>query len=370
MNKRDRVIATLHHHEPDAVPIGELAIDPCIIDALVGTKNINETTPQMQAATDRRRKETSVIDSTVRAHKKIGFDMIACDTSTPDEWNAQHNADGTMNDEWGRVLSYDPNSRVWTQTGSIFNSREEYENFTFPDPNASGRTFAIEETKKRISGDEIAIVGSIRDPFAYAWEMFRVTDFVRWLYEKPDFLRRVIERIADFNIVMIKRIAEAGVDLVVGDGDYCEKRGPLVPIKFFKDAIFPNLEKQVQAAHRVGLKFIKHTDGNINPILPDLAKIVDGLHSLDPSAGVDIEKVKQLYGSELVLMGNVSVDNLCTRTTGEIAEETKRCLRTAAPGGGYILCSSNSWYSSVKLENCLAMVAVGRTYGHYPIRIK
>jgi uroporphyrinogen-III decarboxylase len=66
-------------------------------------------------------------------------------------------------------------------------------------------------------------------------------------------------------------------------------------------------------------------------------------------------------------MGNVSVDNLCTSTTGEIIDETKECLRQAAPGGGYILSSSNSWYTHVKLENCLAMVDAGRKYGAYPI---
>ena len=38
----------------------------------------------------------------------------------------------------------------------------------------------------------------------------------------------------------------------------------------------------------------------------------------------------------------------------------------AAPGGGYILSSSNSWYTDVKLENCLAMVETGRKYGVYP----
>jgi hypothetical protein len=66
-------------------------------------------------------------------------------------------------------------------------------------------------------------------------------------------------------------------------------------------------------------------------------------------------------------MGNVSVDNLCTMTTGEIMNETRECLRQAAPGGGYVLTSSNSWYADAKLENCLAMVQTGRKYGSYPI---
>jgi uroporphyrinogen decarboxylase len=85
---------------------------------------------------------------------------------------------------------------------------------------------------------------------------------------------------------------------------------------------------------------------------------------------MDIGDVKRRYGDKLVLIGNVSVDNLCRKTKKEIIEETKGCLHRAAPGGGYILSSSNSWYTDAKLENCLAMVDAGRKYGRYPIGIR
>jgi uroporphyrinogen decarboxylase len=74
-----------------------------------------------------------------------------------------------------------------------------------------------------------------------------------------------------------------------------------VPVKFFKDVIFPNLRRQVEAAHRAGLKFIKHADGNLNPIMEDLANIVDGLQSIDPTASMDIGEVKRRYGGRLIL---------------------------------------------------------------------
>ncbi len=366
MNKRERLLTTLDHKEPDTVPIAELAIDPVHVETILGTSFPNETSSPSLA--DRRRRETAIVDATVRAYAKLGFDMIACEPSAPDEWTPHPNRDGTVNDEWGRVLSYDPNARVWIQTGSIFNSREEFEGFDFPNSDASGRTYAIEQMKKRIK-DEIALAGLIRDSFVYTWEMFRITDFVRWLYEKPDFIRRVIERVTDFNLEVTKQMIDAGVDVFFGDGDYCEKKGPLVPVKFFKDVIFPNLQRQVEAVHKAGLKFIKHTDGNMNLIMPDLARIVDGLHSLDPTAGMNIGDVKRTYGDKLVLMGNVAVDNLCTRTPQDIIEETKNCIRVAAPGGGFILSSSNSWYASAKIENCQAMIDTGRRYGRYPIEI-
>jgi uroporphyrinogen decarboxylase len=281
---------------------------------------------------------------------------------------SEEKPDGTRTDEWGRFLSYDSRSRTWVPTGSVFLSPEDFERFSFPDPNATGRTFAIEETKRR-TGNEMAVAGVIRDPFAFAWEMFKVTNFVKWLYERPSFIRNVLSRITDFNVEMVKQMADAKVDLVISSGDYAEKKGPLVPTTFFKETVFPSLGRQVEAAHKAGLKFIKHSDGNLNPILQELTSIVDGLHSLDPSAGMNIQAIKRRYGDKVTLIGNVSVDNLCRKSKQEIVQETKQCLRAAAPGGGYILSSSNSWYSDAKLENCLAMVNAGRRYGHYPIDI-
>jgi uroporphyrinogen decarboxylase len=365
MNKKDRVMTTLDHTEPDVVPITEMAIEPVHLERITQTRLLGEGSLQTQVSADRRT-ETNAIAATVLAYQKLGLELIPCELSAPDGWKPRKNPDGTMIDEWGRVLSRDTRCRTWIPTGSIFTSTEDFERFPLADPDASGRMFAIEEMRRRI-GDDMALGGFIRDPFACAWEMFKIDDFVTWLYEKPSFLQRVIENVTDFNVEIIKQIADAKADFIFSGGDYAERKGPLVPPKFFKDVVFPNLRRQVGVAHRAGLKFIKHSDGNLNSILDELAEIVDGLHSLDPSAGMDIGDVKRRYGDKLVLIGNVSVDNLCRKTKQEIVEETKECLRKAAPGGGYILSSSNSWYTDAKFENCLAMVDAGRKYGRYPM---
>jgi len=121
--------------------------------------------------------------------------------------------------------------------------------------------------------------------------------------------------------------------------------------------------------NRRDLKFIKHTDGNINPLLKDLAVIGDGLHSLDPTAGVDIGDVKAKYGQRLILMGNVAVDSLARKTRDDAIKETKECIRNASTGGGHIVSSSNSWSAGARIENCVAMVEAGRKYGVYPTRV-
>jgi len=367
MNMRDRVLTTLDHHEPDVVPVTEAAIDPPLTERLTGLKLGGQTSLQTPVSAERG-DERSNIEVTYRCYKGLGFELIPCELSAPDGWQATKNPDGTITDEWGRILRYTPMTRTWSPFRSVFRTQEDFEKFALPDPDAPGRLFGIEQMKK-LAKDEFALAAFIRDPFAHVWEMFTPDNFVRWLYEKPQLIRRAVEKLADFNVKIIRRLREVRLDLVISGGDYSEKNGPMVSPHFFREVIFPNLKRQVDEAHRLGVKFIKHSDGNLNPLLPDLAQIVDGLHSLDPTAGMDIGAIKSQYGERLILLGNVAVDNLCRKTREEVIQETKDCLSRAAPGGGYILTSSNSWFADAKLENCLAMVETARKYGRYPISI-
>lgn len=367
MNMRERVLMTLDHQEPDMVPLTEMMIDPPHIETLTGQKIGAETSLLTQVSASRK-SEMAKIEAVFRCYKKLGFELIPSDLSAPDGWEATKNMDGTMTDEWGRILGYDPLAKTWWPIRSIFHTPEDFEKFAFPNPEAPGRLYGLEQMKKLV-GNEFAVMVVIRDPFAHAWEMFTAKNFVHWMYEKPQVVRKAIEKLADFNVAVLKRLREVGVDLVFSGGDYSEKNGPMVPLHFFRDVVFPNLKRQVEETHRLGVKFVKHSDGNLNPLLQDLAQLVDGLHSLDPTAGMDIAATKSKYGEKLILIGNVAVDNLCRKTTKEVVQETKECLKRAAPNGGYILSSSNSWYADAKLRNCLAMVETARKYGRYPIRI-
>lgn len=60
------------------------------------------------------------------------------------------------------------------------------------------------------------------------------------------------------------------------------------------------------------------------------------------------------------------------RTSGtpeDVVAATKDALRAGAPGGGYILSSSNSIHSSVRPENYLAMLETLRRFGRYPVTV-
>jgi uroporphyrinogen decarboxylase len=52
-----------------------------------------------------------------------------------------------------------------------------------------------------------------------------------------------------------------------------------------------------------------------------------------------------------------------------VAEATRTALRQGAPGGGFILSSSNSIHSAVKPENYQALLDTLRQYGQYPLSL-
>ncbi|MCP5075469.1 MAG: hypothetical protein GY947_19525 [Rhodobacteraceae bacterium] len=46
-------------------------------------------------------------------------------------------------------------------------------------------------------------------------------------------------------------------------------------------------------------------------------------------------------------------------------EATRRCIADGSPGGGHVLCSSNSLHPGCKPENVIAMFAAAKEFGRY-----
>jgi uroporphyrinogen decarboxylase len=120
----------------------------------------------------------------------------------------------------------------------------------------------------------------------------------------------------------------------------------------------------------LGLSVIKHTDGMIWPIIDMIVDSgIDCLDPIDPVAGMDLGEVKRKLGGRIALKGNVDCSHLMTLgAPQEVSAATRDALRIGAPGGGFILSSSNSIHSSVKPENYMAMLRTLKEHGAYPIR--
>lgn len=167
-------------------------------------------------------------------------------------------------------------------------------------------------------------------------------EFAYAIADDPDSLRKRAEIMAQTAIRRNKVLQESRIECLFLCSDYCFNSGPFISPTMFEEFIQPYLYKIIEAARRDGLYTIKHTDGNIMPILNQLVECKPhALHSIDPMAGVDIKEVKKLVGDKVCLCGNVHCAALQTGTDDEVIASAEYCLTHAKPGGGYIFCTSN-----------------------------
>ncbi|MGB9588745.1 MAG: uroporphyrinogen decarboxylase family protein [Armatimonadota bacterium] len=191
-------------------------------------------------------------------------------------------------------------------------------------------------------------------------------DLVIRLIEKPEEVKAELDSSASGTIEYARKMVDAGVDAFLMCSDYCFNDGPFLSPRMFREFVTPYLARVVAAMREMGAYAIKHTDGNIMPILDQLVECQPhALHSIDPMAGVDLKLVKRMVGDKVALCGNVSCAILQTGTVQDVVADSERALQDGMPGGGFVFCTSNTPFVGMPLENYLAMLDVRKRLGRY-----
>jgi hypothetical protein len=200
-------------------------------------------------------------------------------------------------------------------------------------------------------------LGSDPVVLSMGWEYFSYA-----LYDDPGLIHTLFEIYSGWFAQAVKHICALGFDFIWAGDDIAFKSGPMISPRIFREFFLPYYRR---VAQEITIPWIFHTDGNFLPLLEDLLSLgMNALHPLEPDA-VDISEVKRLVNGRAGLVGNIDIDLLAQGTPDEVMERTRRTIQAAAPGGRYILSSSNSITRGCQVENVLAMVRACRRYGSY-----
>jgi uroporphyrinogen decarboxylase len=194
-----------------------------------------------------------------------------------------------------------------------------------------------------------------------------MAEFCYRLADEPGKLKAEMQERINLQLEKAERQARlGGLDGFALCTDYCLNTGPFLSPLQFGEFVTPYLAQLIQGYRDLGFYVIKHTDGNILPILDQLVQAnPHALHSLDPQAGVDIADVKRLYGERVCLIGNVNCGLLDTGTDEEVVQSARAALQHGMPGGGYIFSTSNCIYTGMRLARYELMLDVWRKEGNY-----
>ena len=338
MTSTDRVHAALTGTMPDRVPLVEMLVDPKVAAALV---------PQ---ATDM-----------AEAMDQLGLDCVPCSAAFPPVTE-----DGEyFVDEWG--VTYKRSIHVLSHPlKPALKGPDDLLTWTPPDPDAPHRLEAVRRNVARFKGQR-AIFFHHRAAFMHSVYLLGMDRLLESFYTASDFVHDLMERVVTVNERVIRNAIRLGAEVICIADDYASNFAPMFSPAHFREFVLPRLQRIVDAVHDEGALAIKHSDGNLWPILEDIVNTgIDGLNPLEPVAGMDLGEVKAAYGDRVCLVGNIDCGELlCHGTTAQVEAAVQEAIRVAAPGGRYMLACSNSIHAGVDPENFRAMIAAGRKYGAY-----
>jgi uroporphyrinogen decarboxylase len=265
-------------------------------------------------------------------------------------------------EEKERQLHRDDMANLYIATAERF---EHDAIFLHPNPDTVEETIHTIDLVREKSGDKYFLTRHGDATFAIPGE--DIVEFVDCLYDEPDEVKQEAQQRVDLALERAEEIRKhGGLDGFTLCSDYCFNNGPFLSPAMFSEFVTPYLKQLVQGYKELGFYVIKHTDGNIMPIIEDLlAAEPDALHSLDPQAGIDIAEIKREYGDKVCLIGNVNCSLMDTGTEEEVIESARYALKHGMPGGGYIFSTSNCIYTGMPLERYELILDIWRAEGNY-----
>jgi len=194
--------------------------------------------------------------------------------------------------------------------------------------------------------------------------------FAVTLRRDPDFVRRMVKYYERLYLAAVHAAADAGMPGFVYSDDMGYKSGPQTSPRVMEEFFGPSLRRVAGEAHKRGLKIIIHSCGNIYQLLDLFVDWgFDGVHSLEPTAGIDLAEVKRRVGDKMCIFGNLDISHVLSHgTRQEVEEAVKYALRVAAQDGGFVMAMTNS-HNGVKVENSRWMIEFTHRYGTYPLAL-
>ena len=337
MLHRERVELALARKQADRPPKGEILIDTDYIELVE------------PGYTD----EFSALKHVLDAYD---LDLVCKDLWRPAPEQIGTNDHGLpiYRDCWGVTYAYSPDGLLYSDF--LIHKPAAADAYTFPDAGIYKADFLgrwKNESDRFVGG----IVGGTFDNLI---PLIGFDAIMFWTVEAPEALSTAAWKAARFNADLGEIIAAAGADFVLVADDMAYNSGTFVDPETMRSVFFPPMKWLVGEIHRrTSLPVFLHCDGNINAILDDIVECgFDGLQSLQPSAGMDIRRIKKDYGQKLCLMGNIDLNELLPYGTPEqITAHVKALAKDLAPGGGWILSTCNTLSRAVPPANAAAMYA-------------
>ena len=344
MTKKERVRAAIAHKVTDKVPKGEIYIESNIANKLIG--------------------KDYPLDYQYFAREKEVRELLNMDLVNLGEWPAEE----IGKDESGHTLYRSVYGHTFKSSGLSshvvkppLDNIEDAKKYPVPDIKLVTGDIVHEFAEKT----DFFVFAQIGGPISMANEMFGMQEYMMYCMTNPWEIRIIGERIIEFEVSKAKLFIDKGAEGIIITDDIAFNSGVFLPEKIMEQIAYPlysTMVKEIKKHKDIPVFF--HSDGKMDIVFPRIVSCgFNGIHSLQPSAGMDIGQLKKDFGDQVCLMGNIDLDYVMTfAKPDEVEKVVKETIDVAAPGGGFILATCNTLVDAIPAENALAMYNFADNY--------
>jgi len=363
---KERVIAAIEFTQPDRIPVGETGIDYTITEQVLGHPTLYRGKwKEFTALWEGRRDEyvASCKRDIVALARALEHDVVPAflvpprhAPAAPPEFLGPY----TWRNPDGRVYAYSPVTEGHPFIVSNPDlALEEIADIPF-EPDDS-QFELVEHIVKEVGGTHFILGRPGDDVLPIA--RYTVEYLMLAMAERPELLKRIVEVETRYCIAVSEALLDAGCDAVLPTSDVADNKGPLMSPRMFREYLFPWLKKLGDAVHAKGKYLIKHTDGNMWPLLDMLIEAgVDGWQGIQTTIGMTLPALQERYHGRLCFWGGVDCDTLVAGTEEQVAEQVRVAFESAPAEGGLVLTCGNSVMVGTQYRNYLAMREAARRY--------
>ncbi len=209
-------------------------------------------------------------------------------------------------------------------------------------------------------GDEYWIVGvTVTTIFETAWALRGLEQMMLDMILDPDLANHLLDIPYHYHLTAAKKLASLGVDMIWTGDDVGSQNQMLISPDMWRTFLKPRMANFISELKAINpaVKVAYHSDGDVEPIIPELIEIgIDVLNPIQP-ASMDPAEIKRKYGDKLCFWGTVDEQHtLPFGSPADVEAEVRERLHTVGQDGGLILAPTHHVQLDTPLENFWAMV--------------
>jgi uroporphyrinogen decarboxylase len=191
-----------------------------------------------------------------------------------------------------------------------------------------------------------------------AWTLRGMQNLLMDFYDHPEFVRQLLNAIADYNIAQVERALQFDIDAVYFGDDWGQQRGLQMGPKLWREFLHPVLARMYAVVRAAGKYVFIHSCGDVDELFDDLIAIgVNCFNPFQPEV-MDIYSLMGKYRRRLTFHGGLSTQRVLPYgSVDQVCNETLRLLE-AGRRGSYIFAPAHDVEGDVPLENMLSFIEV------------